>query len=72
MVKILDNGKGITGKSMFGSKSSALGISGMKQRIHKLGGVLVLRNTCPGTLVEAIIPLENPTSAAKLMRTGCS
>lgn len=63
VVKILDDGRGITERTLR-SQNLGVGISGMKQRVQELGGALVLRNTSPGTLVEAIIPLEMPTRPA--------
>lgn len=60
VVQIHDDGKGITDKDiLLHSLSTGVGIRRIKQRIQELGGALLLRNTSPGTVVEAIIPAEN-------------
>jgi PAS domain S-box-containing protein len=63
VVQVRDNGKGLR-EEILGLRSAALGIGigGMKQRIEELGGTLQLTNAQPGTIVEAVIPLQLPTS----------
>lgn len=64
VVRIRDDGKGISEKiTMFRPGSTGVGIGGMKQRIKEFGGELFLRQASPGTIVEAIIPL-NPAAIA--------
>jgi signal transduction histidine kinase len=55
---IHDDGVGVSEEiSEFRHKSIGVGIGGMRQRIKELGGELFLRNSRPGTIVEAIIPV---------------
>jgi signal transduction histidine kinase len=57
---VRDNGQGIPDEiSEFRDDRIGVGIGGMKQRTKELGGELLLRNTHPGTLVEAVIPIPH-------------
>jgi len=54
---IRDDGLGVSDEiAEFRHGSIGVGIGGMRQRIKELGGELLLRNTHPGTCVEALIP----------------
>lgn len=68
VVQVHDDGKGITEKDiLLRSLSTELGIRRMKQRIQELGGALLLRNTSPGTVVEAIIPAESEAQSESMV-----
>jgi PAS domain S-box-containing protein len=54
-VRIRDFGKGIGPTA----SASGVGISGMKERVKLLNGELKLVKAEPGTIVEAIVPLED-------------
>jgi signal transduction histidine kinase len=55
-VSVRDYGKGI-GEQL--SRSAVgVGIRGMKQRAHELGGELRISNAAPGTLVEVVLPYK--------------
>jgi signal transduction histidine kinase len=68
-VAIQDDGKGIPeAVAQFRPGVAGVGISGMIQRLKKLGGNLKMVNTNPGTLVEAAIPIQSaPPDRSGLM-----
>jgi PAS domain S-box-containing protein len=60
VVTIQDDGKGIEGSiSKLQPGSMGMGIGGMCQRVKEFGAELRLTNTCPGTLVEVVVPSVN-------------
>ena len=60
LVKVRDDGKGISEKiAAFRPGSAGVGIGGMRQRVKEFGGELQLQNLAPGTVVEAIIPIDS-------------
>jgi signal transduction histidine kinase len=55
---VCDNGRGVSDHiAEFREGSIGVGIGGMRQRVKELGGELLLRNTHPGTTLEAVIPV---------------
>ena len=52
-----DDGKGVA-EAKLHSNGMGLGISGMKQRVKEFGGELRVRNAKPGTIIEAVLPVE--------------
>jgi signal transduction histidine kinase len=66
LAKVRDDGKGIANQVVaFRPGSIGVGVAGMRQRVSEFGGQLRLRNTNPGTLVEATIPLK-PVAVGEL------
>jgi signal transduction histidine kinase len=64
VVSIGDDGKGIPEHiAELRPDTIGVGISGMKQRVKEFGGELRLRNACPGTLVEVVIPMKPVASS---------
>jgi PAS domain S-box-containing protein len=61
-LEISDSGRGIS--SPLGDRGIPLGIgiAGMRERLHQLGGGLGIENSTPGTRVIATLPRENPPS----------
>jgi PAS domain S-box-containing protein len=60
IVAVQDDGKGIEENVLeMRPGSIGIGIAGMRQRVKEFGGELRLSNTYPGTLVEAVVPLDN-------------
>ena len=57
ILEIKDNGVGITENQVFNSKS--LGLLGMKERAHLLGGELTISGSESGTTVTVTIPKQN-------------
>lgn len=65
-VTVRDDGRGLAaGVVELRPGRIGVGISGMRQRISELGGELRLRPGNPGTVVEAIISLDEAASAAQ-------
>src|SRR6185437_3108925 len=63
VVTVRDDGKGISNHvAEFRPDSIGIGIGGMRQRIKEFGGELRLRNSNPGTTVEASIPIKSPAA----------
>jgi signal transduction histidine kinase len=59
MLRIRDDGKGVSDAILSMRPGSVgVGISGMRQRVKELGGDLHLRHADPGTIVEAVIPIQ--------------
>ncbi len=57
---VCDDGKGVNDQILeFRPGMIGVGIGGMRQRVKEFGGDLRLRNGAPGTIVEAIIPIQN-------------
>ena len=60
LIKVCDDGKGIPDSvADFEGDKIGIGIAGMRQRVKELGGELRLRNSNPGTLLEAVIPIKS-------------
>jgi len=55
-MRVSDNGKGIEDRDILDPKS--FGITGMRERVHYLGGNLSIRGNSNGTTVEVIIPFD--------------
>jgi signal transduction histidine kinase len=53
-VHVSDLGRGISGNS---SRTLGVGISGMRERLRQLGGLLTIHSSSRGTLVSADLPL---------------
>jgi signal transduction histidine kinase len=69
VIKVHDDGKGIPDSvADFDADKIGIGIAGMRQRVKELGGELRLRNSNPGTILEAVIPIKSgaPRSAEHL------
>ncbi len=61
---IRDNGRGVPDEiAEFRDERIGVGIGSMKQRIQELGGELLLKNTNPGTMVRAVVPLRSVRAA---------
>jgi signal transduction histidine kinase len=62
-ITVRDDGKGTAENVMkFRPGAIGIGLGGMRQRVKEFGGELRLRDANPGTLVEAVIPIEIQTS----------
>jgi PAS domain S-box-containing protein len=67
LITVRDDGKGIGQRvADLRPDSVGIGVSGMNQRAREFGGELRLTNTCPGTLVELIIPSAKPVPTREL------
>ena len=55
-VEVSDQGKGMPSES---ASSAGVGISGMRERVRQLGGLLSIRSDENGTTVTAELPLNN-------------
>jgi signal transduction histidine kinase len=67
VLKIRDQGRGMAVDVVSGSAEFAIlgvGISGMRARLHQLGGKLEIRSTSKGTIVTATVSLEGEQSMA--------
>lgn len=62
---IRDYGKGLPAEHSSGEAKGKMGVGlrGMTERIRQLGGILSIRSTSPGTLIEARLPVSS--NAAK-------
>jgi signal transduction histidine kinase len=61
-VMIADDGKGIgEGVAELAPSGYGIGVIGIKQRVEEYSGRLTVKNTGPGTLVEANLPLQAQT-----------
>ncbi len=68
VVTVRDNGKGIPDPvAEFRPNSVGIGISGMRQRVKEFGGEFRLRNACPGTLLEVVIPIAAVAPQAQIV-----
>ena len=57
IVRICDDGKGVTGQvSDLMQGQIGVGLGGMSQRAKEFGGELRVTNAHPGTIVEVVIP----------------
>jgi len=55
-MRVSDNGKGITEEQIMDPRS--FGITGMRERVHHLGGDLSIRGSRNGTTVDVVIPIH--------------
>jgi signal transduction histidine kinase len=56
---VRDDGKGVIEQvAQFRPGMIGVGIGGMRQRVKEFGGELRLRDAAPGTIVEAVIPIQ--------------
>lgn len=66
-IEVRDNGKGIPEARLRRIDSSAaqngVGITGMRERVLKLGGLFHIEALSPGTAVRAALPLHSEVSA---------
>jgi signal transduction histidine kinase len=63
IVTVRDNGKGVAeAVAKFRPNSIGIGVSSMMQRVKEFGGEFRVRNANPGTIVEAILPINRTTS----------
>jgi signal transduction histidine kinase len=58
-LKVEDEGKGISAEKLAGiqAQRSGVGISGMRERVHHLGGVLAIQSEGKGTRILASFPV---------------
>lgn len=64
---IRDNGKGLSKQIIaFDPAAIGVGISGMKQRVEELGGMLRLESNGSGTIVEIAIPISSSKVASSV------
>ena len=59
-LEVWDEGKGLA-EGLNGSKAPAtlgVGILGMRERVHQLGGTLEVQSNNPGTLIKVVLPLQ--------------
>jgi signal transduction histidine kinase len=71
VLNVRDYGKGITAEVLTGFRTKGMnagvGLAGMRERIHQLGGRLKILSCEPGTLISVTMPfseMENGTSAS--------
>ncbi len=61
ILKVWDNGKGISSEAMvrFRTNSSlSVGLAGMRERVEELGGSLIIKSNAKSTLVMAPVPVK--------------
>jgi PAS domain S-box-containing protein len=68
ILKIIDEGKGIHPENWdatapYGMRAFGVGLRGMRERLHQLGGSLELNSTAGGTTVTAKIPVPETGTA---------
>lgn len=56
-VEIRDKGRGIPRSQLSQAMTRGVGIAGMRERLHELGGQLEVRSSPRGTAVRAIVPI---------------
>jgi len=56
-MNVSDNGKGVTQEQIRNPRS--FGITGMRERVHYLGGNLFVSGNTSGTIVSVVIPIQN-------------
>lgn len=66
-LEVWDNGKGIPEARLSQFKSSTsksgVGITGMRERVHELGGQLEIKSRNPGTMIFVALPISATASA---------
>lgn len=68
MLRIADNGRGMTWPQSASAQSDGLGLRNMQERVEQLGGTLRIISSRSGTVIEAQVPLThllNPQSPGK-------
>jgi signal transduction histidine kinase len=73
-LEIRDYGKGlpsaILNQSSRWTTALGVGLRGMNERIHQLGGELMVSAADPGTLVRATVPMESDSTSSKQVKIG--
>jgi two-component system NarL family sensor kinase len=59
LLRIADNGSGMTWPAPARNRSGGLGLRNMQERIEQLGGTLRIMSTSKGTIIEAQVPLSH-------------
>jgi signal transduction histidine kinase len=66
ILQVSDHGRGMASKfdsaEPDGSDSLGVGLPGMRQRLHQLGGSLIIESSDRGVVVTAIVPMTNGVS----------
>jgi signal transduction histidine kinase len=69
VLKVRDYGKGIAPKSGRGfaptGANSGVGLAGMRERMHELGGEVSIQRCSPGTLITVTVPLKGAIDPAQ-------
>lgn len=72
-LEVRDNGRGIPPENIQRLNTSAnqtgVGITGMRERVHELGGSLEIRSQNPGTSISVALPVSAPVSSSKSVGT---
>ncbi len=67
-LEVSDNGKGVSEEQLRRSSSSqgkaGVGIAGMRERVHELGGSIAIQALNPGTRIRAELPVASVQSEA--------
>jgi signal transduction histidine kinase len=70
ILKVRDYGKGIAPRFMekieANQTNSGVGLAGMRERVHELGGRLSIERCAPGTLISATLPFAETADTAAL------
>src|SRR5262245_4790473 len=62
ILQISDQGRGIKTRSAERDEGVGVGLPGMRQRLHQLGGSLIIESSNRGVVVTAIVPITNGVS----------
>ena len=62
-----DNGVGINAVESPGGKSIGVGVMGMRERVHELGGRISIRKVLQGTVLTVSLPRQKRTVLAPLV-----
>jgi len=62
ILQISDQGRGIKTHSAERDEGVGVGLPGMRQRLHQLGGSLIIESSDRGVVVTAIVPITNGVS----------
>ena len=62
-LEVVDQGKGAPGQGSAGEFAEGIGIKGMRERLHELGGTLEIAATEAGTTVRAVLPIAGRPKA---------
>jgi two-component system, NarL family, sensor kinase len=69
-LEVRDEGHGLTPRNGSG-EVAGVGITGMRERVHELGGGFEITSSPAGTLVKAVLPLsERVDSQVSKLQTG--
>jgi len=73
-LEVSDNGRGIPQENIQRLNNSAnqtgVGITGMRERVHELGGSLEIRSQNPGTSISVALPVSPPVLSSKSLGTA--